>query len=492
MRDSSVAIRWVIWCGVVLLIGAIAGIGLTGGYKPTEVQAQVSAATGDAGASPFVKVAEDVLPGVVSVEAKRWIQHPVVSGGTDDEDPPPGGDGTPLVPFDINGELAVPSSGSGFIVDRDGVIFTNAHVVRGASSLTVHLADGRRFPAETIGSDPETDVAVIRVRADSPLPTVPLGDSERLSIGDWVAAIGNPLGVFEGSLTVGVVSAKGRNEVSIRGGTPTYQDFIQTDASINFGNSGGPLVNRRGEAIGINTAFSGPGNGIGFAIPINLAREIAASLVSTGRVVRGYLGVVLQEIDPDLAAGLKLPAGKGALVREVQPSTPAAAAGLRAGDVIVRFDGHEVSDVAGLRLQVARTPVGRRVSLSLLRFGQDVKADVELAERPSDQADAGVETATPHPAPTKLGIEVSPAPSDGLAEGHGVLVDQVASDGIAADAGIRSGDLVLEVDGEPVSARGDFDRAIRRAHDESRPAVLRLGRGVARWFLALPSDKLIP
>lgn len=492
MRDSSVAVRWVIWCGVVLLVGTLAGIGLTGGYKPSEVRAQVSSPGADTGASPFVRVAEEVLPGVVSVEAKRWIQHPAVSGGSGDEDQSPDGDGVPGVPFDIDGEMAVPSSGSGFIVDRDGVIFTNAHVVRGASSVTVHLADGRRFPAETIGSDPETDVAVIRVRAESPLPTVPLGDSERLSIGDWVAAIGNPLGVFEGSLTVGVVSAKGRNEVSIRGGTPTYQDFIQTDASINFGNSGGPLVNRRGEAIGINTAFSGPGNGIGFAIPINLAKEIAGSLISSGRVVRGYLGVVLQEIDPDLAAGLKLPAGKGALVREVQPSTPAAAAGIHAGDVIVRFDGHEVNDVSGLRLQVARTPVGRKVSLDLLRFGRDLRADVAIAERPSDQAEVDLGASAPHPEPTKLGIEVKPAPSEVREDGHGLLVDAVSSDGIASDVGIRSGDLVFEIDGEPVSERADFERSLRRARDESRPAVLRVGRGAARWFLALPAERPTP
>ncbi len=488
MRTSQVAARFIVWTAAILGLGALLGYGAAGGFRPTLVHAQATSEAASA-TSPFVSVADAVLPGVVSVEAKRWIQHPSVSGG-DDGELPQGDEEAPL-PFNIDGEIAVPSSGSGFVVDANGLVFTNAHVVRGASNVVVHLADGRKLTAELIGADSETDVAVLRVKSDRPIPTVPLGDSEALKIGDWVAAIGNPLGVFEGSLTVGVVSAKGRNEVSIRGGTPTYQDFIQTDASINFGNSGGPLVNSRGEAIGINTAFSGPGNGIGFAIPINLAREIAESLVARGRVIRGYLGVVLQEIDPDLARGLKLSPGQGALVRDVQPGTPAEAAGIRAGDVILEFDHHPVRDVAGLRLQVARTEVGRRVAIRISRFGSEVLAEVALNERPSTAEDESAPEA--HPGPTELGIEVSPMPGDAEASpfgtGHGLVVQSVSTGGIAADVGIQTGDLVLEVDGAAVEQEGDFKAALRRAHAAARPAVLHMARGEAQWFLALPVDE---
>ncbi|MBK8231636.1 MAG: trypsin-like peptidase domain-containing protein [Candidatus Eisenbacteria bacterium] len=483
-HDRQLAARFVLWTGAVLVLGALVGVGASSGLRPGAVAA--SASTGDAGTggeSPFVGVAETVLPGVVSVEARRWVRHPALD--LEDESERPG------LPDD---EIEVPSSGSGFIFDPSGIVFTNAHVVNGASGVWVHLFDGRNLEAEVIGADSETDVAVLRVRDDAPLPSVPLGDSEALKIGDWVAAIGNPLGMFEGSLTVGVVSAKGRNEVSIRGGAPTYQDFIQTDASINFGNSGGPLVNRRGEAVGINTAFSGPGNGISFAIPMNLAREIADGLVSSGRVVRGYLGVVLQDVNPDLAAGLKLKNRRGALVREVQPGTPAEEAGMRAGDVILEYDGERVRDVPGLRLRVARSGVGRKVPIVIHRFGAELRFEVAPAERPGADRDTESAPKTDHPDPTELGLGVARLPRDAQVGSEvlsaGVLVESVDPAGVGADIGIETGDVVLEVDGAVVAHPDAFADALRHARGEARPAVLRLARGDARWYVALPLGEI--
>ena len=283
-------------------------------------------------ASPFVAVADAVLPAVVSVDTKRTVRR-----GTDpfsdmfreffgeewyrrrfgDED------------SERYREYEVPGSASGFIYDRDGYILTNNHVVDGADEIEVALSDGREFSAEIVGQDPSTDIAVIKIDGDD-LPTVNLGDSDDMRVGDWAIAVGNPL-ELEGTVTVGVISAKGRTDLNIRGGAPLYQDFIQTDASINFGNSGGPLVNIEGEVVGVNTAINASANGIGFAIPINLARNVAESLVSQGKVVRGYLGVVPQEITPELAEARDLQSTGGIMIANVQEDTPAHDAGLEAG-----------------------------------------------------------------------------------------------------------------------------------------------------------------
>ena len=264
---------------------------------------------------PFIGVAERVLPAVVSVDVRRFFQHPLVTSDSTGEQE---------FPFGPEGEMEMPSSGSGFIFDRRGYILTNSHVVEDAVEILIHLPDGRQFSSTLVGADAATDIAVLRIEAGGKLPVVPLGDSDALRIGEWVAAVGNPLGILEGSLTVGVVSGKARTEISIGGNTPAYQDFIQTDAAINFGNSGGPLVNTRGEAVGVNTAFGGPGRGLGFAVSINMAREVAESLIRDGRVSRSFLGVILQRVDPMLAEALGLPDVHAALVREVEGGTPAA------------------------------------------------------------------------------------------------------------------------------------------------------------------------
>ena len=294
---------------LALLLGVAAGAMLRGGPDISRADLDRSADRPSLpGPSPFVEVARQVLPGVVSVDVRRMFQHPEVDADST---------GELFWPFGDDHEVEIPSSGSGFVFDPRGYILTNTHVVDRATEIRVHFSDGAELIAEMVGADHATDVAVLRVFAPEPLACVPLGDSDSLRIGEWVAAVGNPLGVLEGSVTVGVVSGKARNDISLGSATPSYQDFIQTDAAINFGNSGGPLVNRDGEAIGVNTAFSGPGRGLGFAVSINLAREVARALMDHGKVSRGYLGVVLQSVDRNLADGLRLPRRGGVLVRGV-------------------------------------------------------------------------------------------------------------------------------------------------------------------------------
>jgi serine protease Do len=454
-------LKLVIWTAFVLLLGILLGFAAT--------ERSVFRAEGQPGPidASDAQVAEQVLPAVVALEVERWIPHPPVFGM----------ESAPDVP------IPVPASGSGFVFDDQGHVITNDHVVRGATEVWVHLWDGRQFRADPVGSDPETDIAVLQVRGAPYLPVVKLGDSSRLQVGDWVAAVGNPYGHLSGSFTVGVVSGTRRNEISIRGGAPTYQDFIQTDAAIHFGNSGGPLVNHEGEAIGVNTAFGGAGSGIGFAIPIDLAHEVARSLIENGRVVRGYLGVVLQEVDPELARGLALERIEGAMVREVFPGTPAFAAGIQAGDVILGFGEERVPDMGRFRLLVARASVGETVPVRLFRFGQERVLHVTLNERPGQfELEAGFD---PLP-PRELGLLVSAA-SD--TSETGVMVDSIIPGGLAERSGLIEGDLIRELDGRPTSDVPEFEAALERAREASRPAVVRVERGGDSWYVALTTPE---
>ena len=277
------------------------------------------------------------------------------------------------------------SLGSGFIVGADGVILTNAHVVEGAERIKVRMADQRVFPGEVLGLDPKTDVAVLKVKSDQPLPVAVLGDSERIKVGQWALAIGNPFGL-DSTLTVGVVSATGRANVGIE----HYEDFIQTDASINPGNSGGPLLNIYGEVVGINTAIVAAGQGIGFAIPINLARQVAEQLIATGEVTRGWLGVSMQPLDPALAESYGMDKVTGALVTKVLPDTPAERAGLRRGDVLLTFAGKAVRGVRELQLQVASAPIGKQVPVEILRDGHRLTRPVIITARDERSASGRV------------------------------------------------------------------------------------------------------
>jgi serine protease Do len=274
-------------------------------------------------------------------------------------------------------ELKQQSLGSGFIVDKDGYIITNNHVVEGADEIKVKLADGREFHARVVGRDPKTDLALIKISSlFHDLPVLSLGDSDRIRVGDWVLAVGNPFGL-EHTVTQGIISATGR----VIGAGP-YDNFLQTDAPINPGNSGGPLVNLNGEVIGVNSAIIASGQGIGFAIPSNMAKEVIAQLKDKGKVSRGWIGVTVQSITPEIAKAFGLKDAKGALVSDLTEGGPAASAGMKRGDIIVSFDGKDISEISDLSRTVAMTPVGKTVDASVLRAGKTVALRVKVAETP--------------------------------------------------------------------------------------------------------------
>jgi len=509
-RETIRAAKALMLAGGLLIIGIVVGFILAGEWNLSPQVSAKDAAPAVTGAleSPFTRIADRTLPAVVSIETKRTINHP--SGGSFDgpygdffrrlfPDNPQGqgqGQGDDGDDNDNNNQspqrqMKVPSSGSGFIIDPQGRILTNNHVVKDASDITVTLSDHRKFKAKVVGTDPSTDVAVIQIHDGEDLPVVPLGDSDEIRIGDWAIAIGNALGELDGTLTVGVISAKGRSNLSIVGGAPAYQQFIQTDASINFGNSGGPLLNIRGEAIGINTAINPSGEGIGFAIPINLAKNIAHQLVANGKVVRGYLGILPQELTPELADNWGMHGRKGVLVGSVSSDTPASKAGFQVKDVITAFDGRDVDDVERFRLLVADTPVNKKVKVNVLRSGQPRDLYVTLSERPKE--DQLQRQAQPK---FELGLRVESLQSEtakslDIKDKQGVVVVDVSQGSAADDAGLQRGDVIKEVNDQSVKDVADYNAAVTRARDKNptKPIVFLIKRGDATRFLAVQPDE---
>ncbi len=344
--------------------------------------------------------------------------------------------------------------GTGMIMDEQGHILTNHHVVGGATDLNVLLADGKTYPAKPVGADPKTDLAVIRIAAKDPLPHVAFGDSDAVEVGEWVVAIGHPRGLDQ-TVTQGIISAKHRQGIT---DPSSYQDFLQTDAAINPGNSGGPLLNLRGEVIGVNAAIvseSGGFEGIGFAIPSNMALHIAKMLIAQGKVQRGWLGVNIQDLTPDLAKSFGLDAPKGALVAEVAKDGPGEKAGLKRGDVILSYQGKEVRNASALRNEVANTPVGREAKLVISRDGKKKELAVAVgnAENISKILAASVTR--------RLGAEVrAVTPQEtqrfGLEPQEGVAIASVDRKGPFSEVGFEPGDIILEVDGQPVEGVDSF------------------------------------
>lgn len=448
----------------------------------------------------FSRVAEEASPAVVFVSVEKEIR-----GGY-----------TPFFsPFDMfpedfferffgpgwqaprmrppEGRPRLRNQGTGFIISSDGYIVTNAHMVGDTDKVDVKLADGREFTAEVAGADPDTDVALIKVDA-SGLPALRLGDSDRLRVGEWVLAIGNPFGLSH-TVTAGIVSAKGRGGKDVQ---INYQDFIQTDAAINPGNSGGPLLNLNGEVVGLNTAIlsrTGGYMGIGFAIPANVVQFIYNQLREKGSITRGFLGVVIQDLTADLAPWFGMETGKGVLITEVAKGSPAERAGLKAEDVIVEFDNQPVEETSSFRSRVASTMPGKKVPIVVLRKGEQIKRNVEIG---STEGQADVErffregVQRPSAGLTQLGLAVQNL-TDDLAErlGYkgesGVVISQVEPNSLAAEAGLEPGMLIKEVNRQPIRNTADFRQAVQKS-EEGKPVLLLVLKGQYSQFITLRKE----
>lgn len=407
----------------------------------------------------FVQLTERLKPSVVNISTSQTVQQrsPVFPG--------PGGPGNDLFEefferffrgHPQQGPRKKRALGTGFIISDDGYILTNDHVVKEADVIKVKLSDGREFDGEVRGLDPKLDLALIKIEAGENLPVAELGDSDSLQVGEWVMAIGNPFGL-EQTVTAGIVSAKGR----VIGAGP-YDNFIQTDASINPGNSGGPLFNMRGEVVGINTAIVAGGQGIGFAIPVNMAKQIIPQLRDDGRVTRGYLGVTVQVMTDELAESFGLKETRGALVNEIIENSPAAEAGLIRGDIILEFNGQPIRDINDLPRIVANTPVDEKVKVKIFRKGKEreVRVKVGRLDDGSQPQTRDIERSG-----DVLGISVAnitPEVADRYSLKHhrGVLVTGIAPDGPAAEANLRAGDQILEVNDRETGSVDEFKAAI--------------------------------
>ena len=464
----------------------------------------------------FADLAEQVSPAVVNISTVQEM-GPAFTGQRGGPQQSPFPEGHPMedlfkrffrpdapgAPFGMPESMpgapgqVVRGVGSGFIIDPDGLVVTNNHVIAQAHEIKVTLTDGKVLDAELVGRDERTDLALLRVESDRPLPAVEWGDSDRIRVGDWILAVGNPYGLG-GSVTAGIVSARSRD---LRAGA--LNDFLQIDAPINRGNSGGPTFDPDGRVIGVNTAIYSPNGGsvgIGFAIPSNVAAKVVAALQRDGSIERGWLGVSIQEVTPDIATGFRLDRPRGALVAGVQPNGPAAEAGLEPGDIVTSWNGHEVEELKDLPRLVADTPVGGDVEVGLWRKGEAISIVVETGRMPSQEAAA----ASPQqpgrsedPGASAVALEgtgISIANLDDQlrrrlqlgGEAYGVVIAEVAAGSVAEEQGLRAGDLIVDVGLEPAAdvetARAAFEQQSRNG---GSVIALRVSRGGAERFVAL-------
>jgi serine protease Do len=455
---------------------------------------------------------------VVNISTTTVTKHPRVEGGPRGRGGPGGGSprggpggqdfdefferyfGRPAPGPQAPEEFKGSSLGSGFVLNNEGFILTNNHVVKDATDIRVRLFDGRDYGAKIIGRDPLTDVALIQLNnPPKDLPSVGLGDSDVLRQGDFVLALGSPFGLRD-TATLGIVSAKHRAGINPGG---TYDDFIQTDAAINPGNSGGPLFNLRGEVVGINTAIVSPqiGQGIGFAVPISLAKAILPQLREKGKVTRGFMGVSVSDLSPDLVQGFGLPeTTKGALVQNVVPKSPAAKAGVEAGDVVLSLNGKAVDSSGALTRGVALIPPGASADLTVLRNGQKKQLSVKVAQRPEDEGAVGrgefdeqgnEDQAGKKDQSPRLGVSLSRITPEIARElniegQEGAVVVDVTDNSPADRAGLRRGDVIVQIAGKPVKAPEDVKAALAAHKDDGKPLVLRVRRGDQATFVAVP------
>lgn len=471
----------------MMLAGALS----CGAGSVSAEEGQVTRLSADAApVASFAEVAERVTPSVVNISVERTVR---VSRWS----PTPGPfeeffrhffpDGGPQAPL----EQEQSGMGSGVIISPDGYIVTNNHVVAGYNRIVVRLSDDTEFKGdrvEVVGRDPQTDLAVIKVKADAKLPAIAFGRAEEVRVGDWAIAVGNPFGL-QGTVTVGVISAKGRSGLPLREG-PSYQDFIQTDASINPGNSGGALVNIRGELIGVNTAIRSPVGanvGIGFAAPVDMVMSVTEQLMKHGKVTRGFLGIRPQPVTEAIREAMNLESTSGVLVSEVVKNQPAEKAGLEAGDVIVEVDGKPVRDVEHFRRMVAERAPGSMVEFRLIRGGREQRKRVRLADFPEDEVSSL--PSVPIPESRFFGMTVRQASAAERAGGTvGVVVESVQPGSPAAEAGLQPGDLVLELGGRPTPGVREFEAAARQQVSSGRAVLVRVERGGRSLFLALEPE----
>ncbi len=437
----------------------------------------------------FAPLIKKTAPAVVSVRSTRTARVPTAPGI-------PEGLPFPFF-FGPQGPETEPQQrrqrgiGSGVIVSADGYVLTNHHVIEDADEVVVQLLDERELDAEVVGSDAKTDIAVLKIDGSS-LPVLPLGNSEGVEVGDIVLAIGNPFGIGQ-TVTMGIVGATGR-QFGIMARQAGYEDFIQTDAAINPGNSGGALINTRGQLVGINTAIlsrSGGNQGVGFAVPVNLAHHVTKQLVEHGRVQRGYMGVGIQDIDPTMSKTLSLPDAKGAVVTRVEPGGPADRAGFERYDVIRSIDGRKVRDVGELRLAVANQAPGDTIDVEVLREGAGKSLRVTLTEFPSDEEMArGGDDDGPNGALSGVSVdELSPEVSQRLRLDpgiRGVIVTRVRPNSPAAEAGLRPGDVIGEVARQPVGSLAEFRQAVGSLAEGEAALLLVHGRGGSRFVVVEP------
>jgi serine protease Do len=450
-----------------------------------DVQVVSAVSPGDVTRAPlsFADLAEKLKPCVVNISTSKTVR----SGGLTS----PFGQGSPFERYfggddfferffgDVpQRQFKQKSLGSGFIISHDGYIFTNNHVIEQADKILVKLSDGKEYEAKVIGKDVKTDIALIKIKPNDSLPVAETGDSERLRVGDWVIAIGNPFGL-EQTVTAGIVSAKGR----VIGAGP-YDNFIQTDASINPGNSGGPLFNMEGKVIGINTAIVAQGQGIGFAIPISMAKSILPDLKAKGKVRRGWLGVSVQDITDDIAKSMKLKDKSGALVSDVFKGDPADVAGLKSGDIVTEINGKPVKDTHELLLIIAGLRIGDTIRIKIIRDGQERVIPIVVAERTEKAEMAAVQHTGEAFGMTVQEITPEISRQLGLSIKRGIIVVDVQEGSIAEEVGIQQQDVILQVNKSKITTMKEYQREIAKA-GEKGSILLLIKRGKATFFVPL-------
>lgn len=487
------------WVIAAVVIGGVAGSWATakglsrlGAIRPVPMLVSSSNTPGhNAGIvsfeSGFEAAVDKALPAVVNIASTKIVRSPDI------------GPASPFFsdPFfrqffgnDFSQEFHIPreqrehSLGSGVIISRDGYILTNNHVVEGANEIKISMGDQREFKAHIVGTDQKTDIAVVKVNQTN-LPVITLGGSSKARVGDFALAIGNPFGLGR-TVTMGIISATGRGGLGIE----DYEDFIQTDAAINPGNSGGALINVHGELVGINTAIitggGGGSEGVGFAIPVNMARNVMDQIIRHGKVIRGRLGVVIQAVTPEIAKAFGLVEPHGALVSDVTPGGPAAQAGIKSGDIVLEFNGQRISDSGELQVKVSLTPPGTVVRLTIFRGGQERPVEVKLGEMPSATEQAATEGQGSGP---KLGVtleDLTPQVARQLglpASTFGAVVTQVEPGSAAQEAGLRRGDVIQEINHKNVANAAEASRMVREAGKQ--PLLLRINRHGDHLFVAV-------